>query len=106
METSGLTAAILKFPLPVTCIKVGNEWVKKFDPENGEWPLKFFVLSPTEAEIPLGVINPPWALNVMAAILNFHFRSRGTVLWISWLKLPTLNMGVMRWNFGSRSHLT
>ena len=65
METCGLAAAILNFLLPVTCSDVGIASVEKFDPENGGVAVGIFVLSPTEAEIPLGGnLPPPLALNV------------------------------------------
>ena len=47
METSGLAAAILNLPLPVTCDSVGNASVEKFTPENGGVAAEIFVLSPT-----------------------------------------------------------
>ena len=58
-----MAAAILNFLLPVTCSDVGIASVEKFDPENGGVAVGIFVLSPTEAEIPLGGNLPPhWHL--------------------------------------------
>ena len=59
IETSGLAAAILNLPLPVTCDSVGNASVEKFTPENVGVAAGIFVLAPTEAEMPLGGNLPP-----------------------------------------------
>ena len=51
METSGLAAAILNFPLPVTCDSVRNASVELADLENGGLGAGIFGLGRTKAEI-------------------------------------------------------
>jgi len=65
-----ISAAILDFWLPVSSGSVTDSTIERFDPENMGVAVGILFLASLEAEIPLGVVLPPFNTNVTKITFN------------------------------------